>query len=369
MCTHYVVKLFELLSKEYKVDFYFTGGDEDYWDKRNNLWTGNFNGQYLRGFRIFKKFKITPQLLELWYKDYDFFIKTIENRFALPFVFLTAKIKKRPFILWTQLWMHPRTFFHRFFYGFMKFIYRHCDAIIVYGPHVKNYLMDLKIPEHKIFIAPQSMDNEQFNRPVGDEEKQRLLQELNLSGKKIVLYVGRLEECKGLIYLMEAISWLEDLNVSLLLIGTGTQKSFLEKKSKELSVRTLFLGHISNEELYRYYALTDVFVLPSITTANFKEPWGIVVNEAMNQGCPVVATDAVGAAVGGLVIQGKNGFVVPERNSFALKEALEKILKDDVLKSQMAAESKKNIEDWTPRQTLKGFIKAIEFACGATQKS
>ena len=63
-------------------------------------------------------------------------------------------------------------------------------------------------------------------------------------------------------------------------------------------------------------------MLPSITTALDKEPWGLVVNEAMHAGLPVVATDAVGAAAGGLVRDGENGFVVPERDADALAAAV-----------------------------------------------
>ena len=69
--------------------------------------------------------------------------------------------------------------------------------------------------------------------------------------------------------------------------------------------------------------MADVYVLPSITTRLFKEPWGLVVNEAFNQGVPVIATDAVGAAAGGLVENGVNGFVVPEGNSRAIEEKAE----------------------------------------------
>ena len=60
-----------------------------------------------------------------------------------------------------------------------------------------------------------------------------------------------------------------------------------------------------------FYAGSDVVVVPSVPTRDFLEPWGLVVNEAMNQGVPVIATDAVGAAAGGLVRHERNGLVVP----------------------------------------------------------
>ena len=77
-----------------------------------------------------------------------------------------------------------------------------------------------------------------------------------------------------------------------------------------------------------------------------KEPWGLVVNEAMNQGVPVVVTEAVGAAAGGLVQSGRNGFVVPERNSAALAQAIERILTDAKLRKEMSQNSRQIIAGW-----------------------
>ena len=82
------------------------------------------------------------------------------------------------------------------------------------------------------------------------------------------------------------------------------------------------MGYVSPEEALTYYATADLFVLPSVTMPTGKEPWGLVVNEAMNQGLPVVATEAVGAAAGGLVQAGVNGFIVPERDSEALAQVI-----------------------------------------------
>ena len=87
----------------------------------------------------------------------------------------------------------------------------------------------------------------------------------------------------------------------------------------------------------------------------------MVVNEAMNQGCPAVVTDAVGAGVGGLVRDGVNGFVVPEKNADALAAAIDKILCDDALASQMRARTSEIIKGWTFSKWADGFLKAIQY--------
>jgi glycosyltransferase involved in cell wall biosynthesis len=106
-----------------------------------------------------------------------------------------------------------------------------------------------------------------------------------------------------------------------------------------------------------------VFVLPSITTLNYKETWGLVVNEAMNQGVPVVVTDAVGAGVGGLVQDGINGFVVPERDAAALAYAIGRLLDDESLRASMGAAAQQTIAAWDNERMVRGFRAAIEYAC------
>ncbi len=115
------------------------------------------------------------------------------------------------------------------------------------------------------------------------------------------------------------------------------------------------------EESIPYYALADVFVLPSITLPQGKEPWGLVVNEAFDQGVPVIVTEAVGAAAGGLVQDGVNGFIVPERDLNALAEAITNILKNPQLRNQMSKNARDKISSWDNESMVLGFRKAVEY--------
>jgi glycosyltransferase involved in cell wall biosynthesis len=363
ICAHYTIKLFELLSKKYKVKFCFTGAAKNYFDAKSELRTENFDCCYFKGFYIFPKFKIIFGLFRLLFERQDIFIKTIDGRFDLPLIFLFAKILKKPFILWTGIWTHPDTFFHKLSYVFTKFIYRHSDAIVAYGEHVKQYLRGLGVDEEKIFFAPHSIDNTLFDMSSSEDEKFRLRKELSLKNDKIILYVGRMEECKGIKYLIEAISMIKDVPVTFVLIGGGAKKNILEEQCKSSAINYRYLDYVSNAQLYKYFSIAEVFVLPSITTKEFKEPWGLVVNEAMNQACPVITTDAVGAAAGGLVRDGKSGFIVPEKNSAVLKNAIEILLKNPELRKRMGRFSREIVKNWTPEEMLKGFSQAINYAC------
>ena len=129
--------------------------------------------------------------------------------------------------------------------------------------------------------------------------------------------------------------------------------------------RVRFAGYVPPEQAVAYYALAWVFVLPSVTTPVFKEPWGLVVNEAFNQGLPVIATDAVGAAAGGLVRDGVTGFVVPERDAAALAAALRRVLGDRALRDALGARAREVVAGWDNERMVRGFRDAIDHVTSA----
>lgn len=365
ICAHYRVKTFETLARYHEVDYYFfSAGDEWYWQQEHGVWAGNFHYEYLPGFRLGRT-RITPTLpWKLWRGDYDVYIKCINGRFALPVAYLIARLRHKPFILWTGIWMRLRTPFHRLAFLFTRYIYCHADAIVVYGEHVKRYLISEGVPPERIFIAAHAVDNELYSREVSEREKTALRRRLGIaSGQKVVLYLGRLEEVKGLPYLLEAFAFLRRDDTVLVLAGTGSERSMLEQivREKGLTDRVRFTGYIPPEQTVPFYALAYVLVLPSITVPEGKEPWGLVINEVMNQGVPVIATDAVGAAAGGLVQDGVNGFVVPEQDSAALAQALRRVLDDPELRNQLGRNARQIIAGWDNERMVMGFRQAIEY--------
>ena len=141
----------------------------------------------------------------------------------------------------------------------------------------------------------------------------------------------------------------------------GPLEGQIKRKIDEKN-RIIQLPRIPNDSLYGYYAISDIFVLPSITTKTSKEPWGFVTNEAMCQGCAIITSDAVGAGVGGLVETDVNGYVFPEGDTLQLKEYLETLLNNDNLRVEMGKRSKEIIKEWTYPKMASGFKKAIRYA-------
>jgi glycosyltransferase involved in cell wall biosynthesis len=364
-CAHYRVKTFETLSNYYDVDFlFFSKGNEWYWQEEHGTYEGNFNFRYLNGFSLGGT-RINPSLIwELLRGDYNVIIKCINGRFALPITFLISKFRRKPFILWTGIWMRLQTPAHKLFYPITQHIYRNSSAVVVYGKHVKDFLIGEGVPEERIFIAAHAVENNDYNSVLDLEMKVKFREDLNISANtKIVLYVGRLENGKGLEYLLEGFKLVNNNKIKLIFVGKGSLLDELKFRAKLEGIieDILFAGYVSPKETVYYYSIADVLILPSITTATTKETWGLVINEAFNQGVPVIATDAVGAAAGGLVKDGINGYIIPEKDSRALSVALEKILNNPELRKDMSSNAKSIIKDWNNEMMVLGFRRAIEY--------
>src|SRR5207302_3911118 len=144
------------------------------------------------------------------------------------------------------------------------------------------------------------------------------------------LFVGRPAREKGLEVLLRA--WEQATlapRAALVLVGVGSRLARPLRRAlahaRGQAAEIVCLEAVGAEQLRSLYAACDALVLPSIATRTFREPWGLVVNEAMNRGLPVIASDAVGAAAGGLVRDEGNGLVVPAGEPLALAQALRRM--------------------------------------------
>jgi len=116
-----------------------------------------------------------------------------------------------------------------------------------------------------------------------------------------------------------------------------------------------FAGFRNQSALPAFYDLCDVFVLPSRL-----EPWGLVINEVMNAGRAVIASDEVGGAID-LVRDGENGFVFPAGDVAALADRLRRILGDPALCRNMGERSRVLIDGWSFREDVEGLRRALDY--------
>jgi len=361
-CPFYRVKLFRLLAKQLNLTFlFFSDASEKNWESLNPHGIDEVPIVPLHSPKAGKITILFRLVRELWSNPYDVYIQGISGRFVVPLTYIIARIRKKPFILWTGFWNHPTTFFHVLTFPIVKHIYRNADALVVYGSHVRDYLVSLGVNPDKIFIAWNTADNDRYNTPVSEKELTDLRASLELDTRNVVLFIGRLQPEKGVNILLNAVARYER-QPAVLIIGRGPEKQKLEAFCKNNAIDCVrFLDYVPNAELYKYYRLADAVIMPSITTPRFKEPWGLVVNEAMNQEAVVIASDAVGAACGGLIENNKNGIVVPEGDPDQLFRAIVAILAHDEMRQTIGEAAKHTITSWTYPRMAQGFTDAIHY--------
>jgi len=209
-------------------------------------------------------------------------------------------------------------------------IARSAKKVILLSKSLVSTAMELGIDDSKTVIVPSGIDHEHFD-PARSEIRERaesLREKFGVDGTIVAGYVGRLIPSKGLIYLISAIKRIQDEhpNVALVIVGHGPQRRTLEAMAKDLGVKSIFTGWQANT--LPFYALMDIFVLPS-----FFEGLPNVMLEAMAMGKPIVAANVGG--VPDLIMNGKNGFLVPIRDDKSIAEALKVLIINDGLRKRM----------------------------------
>jgi glycosyltransferase involved in cell wall biosynthesis len=254
------------------------------------------------------------------------------------------------------VWAQPRSFSHTATLPVTRRIYRHADAVIAYGEHVRRFVAEIRGHDDDVFVAPQTVEPELFARAVEDQEIAAFREAHQLGSEPLVLYVGRLVPEKGVGVLLDAWPRVNS-PATLVVIGDGP---LAEAAAGTRGVR--WLGAMAREELPVAYAASQFAVLASIPTPRFREPWGLVCNEAMHQGRPVLASDAVGAVAGGMVRDGESGLVVPAGDSGALAEGIDRLLSDAELRERLGAGAAAALAPYTYEAMAAAFDRALATA-------
>ena len=279
----------------------------------------------------------------------------LSGRVALPAAYAGARRAGVPFVLWATIWAHPRTAAHALSYLPLRRIYRGADAIATYGPHVSAYVRS-KGARGPVVEAPQSVDNAFWSapaRPVRHAPFQ-------------AMFAGRAAREKGVAVLLRAwrSSGLSAPSAALVLVGGGPIRA-----RAAATGAAVLQDAVGPEALRDFYAGSDVVVIPSIPTRDFREPWGLVANEAFNQGVPVIATDAVGAAAGGLIEHERTGLVVPAGDDEALARALRRLHDDRALRERLGASGRAAVASYTHDAWAAGMARALAAAGAGRSES
>lgn len=278
----------------------------------------------------------------------------------LPAAYLGARHYRRPFVFWASVWAQPHSLSNDLALPLTRHIYRRADAVVAYGEHARRFVASTRGRDDDVFVAPQAVEPELFARAVSPAEVTAFRARHRLPEGPLVLYAGRLVAAKGIEVLIDA--WPRvGTDATLVVAGDGPLRESLGKVPG-----TRILGSLARDELPVAYAAAALVVVPSIPTPRWREPWGLVCNEAMHQGRAVIATSAVGAAAGGLVRDDETGCVIAPGDADALAAAIERLLADPELRQRLGAAGRSAVAAYTYAAAAAGFGQALAVALRRT---
>ena len=269
-----------------------------------------------------------------------------------------ARQHDTPFLLWSESnaqdlrsGLAPVEFLKK------RFI-RRCDGFVVPGKSALEYLLLHNVDEKSIFIAPNAVDNEFLaiaaRRARESAAKER--EELSLP-KRFFLFTGRLVRDKGVFELLSAYARLEESlrkQIALVFVGDGPARQSLEAEAATISPGTIkFAGFAQRETLAIYYALADMLILPTYT-----DTWGLVVNEGMACGLPVILSRVAGCAPD-LLKENWNGLLISPRDVPSLASAMQNLACHPGLCAEMGINSAQHISGYSPQEWANGIMRML----------
>jgi glycosyltransferase involved in cell wall biosynthesis len=243
---------------------------------------------------------------------------------------------------------------------FKSFIIRQFDGYFNFGTRSAEYLITLGAKPEQLLVQRNCVDNKRLKELFDNAKRLVISKE-----QKSFIFIGRLIPFKNLPSFMEA---LEEVNAQvanpwgLIILGEGEQKTELQHKSTGLSYPVTFINGVSWEEIPSHLAQADALALPS-----YSEPWGLVVNEAMACGMPVLVSEKCGCAID-LVKEGLNGFTFNPTNKEDIKQVLLKIMNQNLDLNNLGQQSINIIKDYSSENVAKEMFEGYTKICQLGKK-
>jgi glycosyltransferase involved in cell wall biosynthesis len=243
--------------------------------------------------------------------------------FSTIIVQLWCKKNGIPFLIWNENRIDQERQRNTIFWYIKRMMMKNADLLIATGSSAESHYNEL-LPGSRCYKVPYTVDIETFQKRALDERQNRarLRKKLGIpENAQLVLTVSRLDPFKRIGDIMHATALaIKNIpNIHLAIVGEGKDRQHLEDEAKDLGIKdhVHFLGWYTKEQMPCAYGMADIFVL-----ASQRDVWGVVVNEAMASGLPVIASDQVGAAHD-LVKQGITGFIFPVGDRAKLAELIQ----------------------------------------------
>jgi glycosyltransferase involved in cell wall biosynthesis len=259
---------------------------------------------------------------------------------------LYARARRVPFVVWVESTARDERSGRGPAELAKRAVVRAAAAFVVPGRAAAEYVESLGVPPERITVAPNAVDLRVFGEQVAAERERRdeLRRQLGLEGCTF-LCVSRLSPEKGVDILVRAF---DGVPGELVLVGDGPDRDRVAKLAGE---HVRLLGRIERDELVRWYAAADAYVMPSRS-----ETWGMAMQEAAAAGLPLIASEAAGAGYD-LIEEGVNGIRVPVEDIEALRAALVHVAEDAELRGRARPRTLELAAGHTPQAWAKAVVK------------
>ena len=319
----YRVDFFEILGEMCELTVLFESESafyrEDGWMKTNNK---NYRSRYLKGRKIRNSFIPSNLKKELFGEKYDIYVISGYSTITCIISILLLKTFNIPFILSCDGAMLKSE--NYFKYILKKSLILSASSWLSTGKVTDQYLIHYGANEENIYFYPFTSIHqyELLNESVEVERKKELRDKLQIIEEKVVLTIGQFIHRKGIDVLLESCRDFSN-EYGFYIIGGNPTSEYLDYIDKYNLTNVHFLPFKAKEEILEYYLASDLFVLPTR-----EDIWGLVINESMACGLPVLTTDKCVAGLE-LIKHEYNGYIVPAENSKAITNAIYSYFNDN----------------------------------------
>ena len=286
-------------------------------------------------------------------RKYDLFVATNYSYHTELIAYLKMIFRRIPFVLEIDgVVAQEENFIKR---SFKKFLLTKPRAYFSPSKNSDDILSKYGCKRENIYRYPFTSLGEKdvLKSPLSDEEKRAYKAKIGIPDNKTVLYVGRFIELKMIDILLKSMEgWAE--KHTLVLVGGTADSEYMQQFKAYISDNVYITGFKTKEELFDYYGAADIFVLPTRS-----DVWGLVINEAMAFGLPVISTDKCGAALE-LIENGYNGYIVPVGDTEALAKSINDIFADEAGLAEYGKNSLKKIKAHTIEEMVRCHMKSFE---------
>lgn len=287
--------------------------------------------------------------------DFDILVMPYADPDYISAAFLCILLKKK-FCIFSPNNKYEQRSFSFVREKLKKIIFGKAIGSLTTGIDQKQYaFMYLKSHKNVHIVGNPAPNLIQLKELSGEQGKKKIRKEFKWGNELVLLYVGRFSQEKGVYSFFDSLVDLHNRNIKVrtIFVGTGPCENDLKAKAKASNLNVEFTGFLEGADLTKRYIAVDVFVLPSLS-----EAWGLVVNEAMEAGLPVIVSDRVGARKT-LVQHGVNGLVFQAGNSKNLASKLVYLDNNPEVREDMSKASLSIIKQHTIGAWVENVTKAV----------